>query len=252
MSQGIITCEDVRHWPEGQPLLALTAYDYPIAKLLDESGVDILHVGDSLGMMFMGDEDTTQVTMEQMCYHTKAVVKARQRALVTVDLPYRTYETPEDAVRHAKQLKEAGADAVKLEGGLEIKEQILAVREEGIEVQGHLGMLPQKIREEGRYRRKGRTPEQVEQLKADARLLVELGVFSMVLEAVVHEVASEITSLVAVPTIGIGSGEQTNGQIQVIHDVVGLFPWFVPPFARAEASFADDLKNAVSRLKKSL
>ncbi|MEM9444768.1 MAG: 3-methyl-2-oxobutanoate hydroxymethyltransferase [Verrucomicrobiota bacterium] len=248
----LMTCDKVRHWSSENPILALTAYDYPMARILDEAGTDILHVGDSLGMVIMGDEDTTQVTMEQMCYHTKAVSKARQRALITADLPYGSYDTPRDAVRCAKKLLEAGADAVKLEGGDEIKEQIIALRSEGIEIQGHLGLLPQRIKEEGRYRRKGVTSEQVEQMKRDAELLVQLGVFSIVLEAVVHEVANEITSLISVPTIGIGSGSQTTGQIHVIHDVLGLFPWFVPPFVKQEAKLADEIFKAIDRLKKSL
>ncbi|MEM9399396.1 MAG: 3-methyl-2-oxobutanoate hydroxymethyltransferase [Verrucomicrobiota bacterium] len=244
-----ITPQVIRDWSEPRPILALTAYDYPVARLLDECGVDILHVGDSLGMVVMGYQDTVDVTMDQMCHHTEAVARAAESALVTADLSYASYKDAEQAVKNARRLRDAGAQAVKMEGGEGISLQIEAVLAEGIPVQGHLGMLPQSIRQEGRYNRKGRSAEEIEKLKRDALHLQKLGVFSLVLEAVVHQVAGQMTRLLDIPTIGIGSGLETTGQIQVIHDVMGLYPWFVPPFAQQKANLAELFRQAISKLK---
>jgi 3-methyl-2-oxobutanoate hydroxymethyltransferase len=230
-------------------LLALTAYDYSMARILDEAGVDILHVGDSLGMVLLGDSDTTSVTMDDMLRATRSVARGRSRALVTADLPIHTYDTPQQAVDHARQLIAVGADVVKMEGGREIAEQIRAVRAAGIEIQGHLGMLPQHVKEEGGYKRKGKTGEEVRRLLEDARFLEDVGATSIVLEVVAEEAARQITGAVSIPTLGIASGTGTTGQIAVLHDVLGLFPWFVPRHAHPQVQLHEQIRAAVHRLR---
>lgn len=248
-----VTVDEVRRAKGRRPrLLALTAYDYPMARLLDEAGVDILHVGDSLGMLVLGHEDTTRVTMADMEHHVRAVARGRQRALITADLPIRAYEDPGAAVANSRRLIDAGADAVKLEGGREISPQIRAVIGAGIPVQGHLGMLPQRIREEGGYRRKGKTAPERDHMIQDAQLLAESGCFSVVLECVVHEVAAAVTAACPIPTLGIASGDQCDGEIRVVHDVIGMFPWFVPPFAKPLEHIADRIRDAVGEFRHSL
>ena len=227
---------------DGKPIAALTAYDYPTARLLDAAGIDVLLVGDSLGMVVLGMEDTIDVTLVDMVRHTQAVARGVKRAFIIADLPAGTYDSPEQASTSAKQLIAAGAHAVKLEGGAIIEEQIRAIIDEGVTVVGHLGMLPQHVREEGRYRKKGMSPEGADRIASDARLLENLGVAAIVLESVRAAVATSITEEATIPTIGIGSGENCDGQIRVIHDIIGLFPWFVPPFAEQFA----DLSAAVS------
>lgn len=218
---------------------ALTAYDYPTARLLDDAGIDVLLVGDSLGMVVLGFPDTTHVTMAHMLHHTAAVARAKPVALVLGDLPIYSYDTPAQALDSARQLIAAGADAVKLEGGIEQSDTIRALRLAGIEVIGHIGMLPQQVVEEGGYRKKGKTPAAAEQLLRDAQALVEAGVCAIVMESIIPTVAAQITQTVSVPTIGIGCGETTcDGEVAVITDLLGSFPWFVPPFARPEANIA--------------
>jgi 3-methyl-2-oxobutanoate hydroxymethyltransferase len=244
-----LTPDTIRNWPHAQPLLALTAYDYPTARHLDEAGVEILHVGDTLGMVVLGFEDTTSVTMEDMLRATGAVARARQRALITADLPYQTYETPEAALLHSRALVAAGADAVKMEGGSEILPQIRAVLADGIPVQGHLGMLPQHIREEGAYRKKGKLEAEAARLEGDARLLEDEGVFSIVLECVNAPVAQRITQLLKIPTLGIASGPGTRGQIRVTTDLIGMTPWCVFPYVTAEVDHAAGIREAVQRFR---
>ncbi len=245
-----MTAEEVRGWKEDRPILALTAYDYPLARMLDESGADILHVGDTLGMVVLGYPDTTHVTMGEMLHHTRAVARARVRALVTADLPIHAYDTVGDAVKNARALVDAGADAVKMEGGEEILRQVEAVVASGVPVQGHIGLLPQKIKEEGAYRKKGRTEAEVSMLGRDAKLLEEVGVFSVVIEAVVAEVAAEITQLLRVPTIGIASGFGTTGQIRVTHDLLGMYPWFAPPFVKPFVRMQEIVEGAVESFRR--
>jgi 3-methyl-2-oxobutanoate hydroxymethyltransferase len=231
----------------GRPLSALTAYDYPTARLLDESGLDVLLVGDSLGMVVLGMPDTTQVTLAQMVHHVAAVARAKPRALVVGDLPIHTYDTPVAALASARELVAAGAEAVKLEGGLEQAAQVQALTAAGIPVVGHLGMLPQRVIEEGGYRKKGRTPAQAEAILADAQALVAAGVCAIVLESVVPETARAVTAAIAVPTIGIGCGNGTcDGEIAVVTDLLGSFPWFVPPFARPAANLAATIREAAA------
>ncbi len=229
----------------GRPIAMLTAYDYPTGRLVDESGVDVILVGDSLGMVVLGYENTTSVTLEEMCHHTRATRRGVTRSPLVADLPFRTYETPADAVASAKKLVEAGADVVKLEGGREIASQIEAILGSGIPVMGHLGMLPQHILEEGRYRKKGRTDEEADRLLSDAQMLSDLGVRGIVLESMFKRVAKRITEEIAVPTIGIGSGKHCDGQVLVVHDLIGAFPWFCPPFATPKTDVAGDIRRSV-------
>ena len=227
----------------GERIPALTAYDYPTARLLDEAGVPLILVGDSVGMVVLGYPDTTQVTLAEMRHHVAAVARAKTRALIVGDLPYHTYETPETAVTGARVLIDAGAEAVKLEGGVEVVPEISALRAAGIAVMAHIGMLPQHIKEEGGYKIKGRTDEQKQRLLADARAVEKAGAFAMVMELVEPEFAREITAAVRIPTIGIGSGQGCDGQILVTHDLIGMFPWFRPKFAIAKADVASAIRG---------
>ena len=227
------------------PLVALTAFDYPSARLLDEADVDVILVGDSLGMVVLGYEDTTFVTLEEMLHHTRACRRGVERALLVGDLPFKTYETPDQAVESATQLISAGADLVKLEGGTEKLPEIQAILEAGIPVVGHIGMLPQHVRVEGGYKKKGKTPAGAAKLKRDATTLAEAGVSAIVLEGMVAALAAEITEECSVPTIGIGAGKACDGQILVLHDLIGAFPWFRPKFAANHADVAGEISRAV-------
>lgn len=228
----------------GPPIAVLTAYDYPTARLLDEAGVDLILVGDSLGMMVMGLPDTTGVRMADMLHHTRAVRRGTTRAPVIGDLPYHSYRTADQALHNARRLASAGADAVKLEGGRSMEAQVRAITGAGIPFMGHIGMLPQSILEEGRYKKKGKTPSEAERLLDDALCLQEAGAFAIVLESIVPEVAAEITRAVGIPTIGIGAGSQCDGQVLVVNDLLGSFPWFRPPFAKPRADLAGDTLRA--------
>lgn len=247
MTDGKISVEQIRGMKGREPIAALTAYDYPMAKLLDEAGIPMLLVGDSLGMVVLGHPDTTHVTTEDIVHHTRAVARAKPRALIGADLPYRSYETPEAALATARRLVEAGADYVKAEGGIEILPQIRAILAAGIPFCGHLGMLPQHVLEEGgKYRIKGRDDAGRARLLDDARLLQEAGVFACVLELVTPPVAAAITqSWPRMPTIGIGSGPDCDGQILVTHDLIGAFPWFTPKFVTPKTSVGTATKQAV-------
>src|SRR5467141_2431311 len=228
----------------GEKITALTAYDYPTARLLDESGIDIILVGDSLGMVVLGCQDTTGVTLEQMLHHTRAVTRGVKHALLVADMPIHTYDTPEQAVKTAKQFVEIGAQAVKLEGGANHVAEIEAITQAGIPFMAHIGMLPQSVREEGGYKVKGRTQSEASALIADARAVEKAGAFSVVLEIVVPEIAKQITNAISIPTIGIGSGEHCDGQILVTHDLIGLFPWFTPKFVSPGAEVAAEIRKA--------
>ena len=228
----------------GDRITALTAYDYPTARLLDESGIDIILVGDSAGMVVLGYEDTTSVTLAEMVHHTRAAARGVKRALLVGDMPIHSYDTPEQAVATAQQLVEAGAKAVKLEGGASECGKIEAIIAAGIPVMAHLGMLPQHVREEGGYKVKGKTPSELEALLEDAKRVQSAGAFAVVLEIVTPEAARQVTSLLEIPTIGIGSGSHCDGQILVTHDLIGLFPWFTPKFVSPEARVADDIRRA--------
>jgi 3-methyl-2-oxobutanoate hydroxymethyltransferase len=228
----------------GEKVTSLTAYDYPTARLLDESGIDIILVGDSVGMVVLGYEDTTRVTLEEMLHHTRAAARGVKQALLVADMPIHTYDTAEQAVATAKQLVEAGAQAVKLEGGTSHVPQIEAITAAGIPFMAHIGMLPQSVREEGGYKVKGKTQSEAEALIADARAVQNAGAFSIVLEIVLADLAKQITAAVDIPTIGIGSGEHCDGQILVTHDLIGLFPWFTPKFVSPEARVSEEIRRA--------
>lgn len=228
----------------GDRITALTAYDYPTARLLDESGIDIILVGDSLGMVVLGYEDTTSVTLAEMVHHTRAAARGVKRALLVGDMPINTYSTAEQAVATAQALVGAGAQAVKLEGGSSECGKIAAIIAADIPVMAHLGMLPQHVREEGGYKVKGKSPGELERLLEDAQQVQDAGAFAVVLEIVTPEAARQITALLEIPTIGIGSGSACDGQILVTHDLIGLFPWFTPKFVSPEARVADEIRRA--------
>jgi 3-methyl-2-oxobutanoate hydroxymethyltransferase len=226
-------------------IAALTAYDYPQTRMLDEAGIPLILVGDSLGMVVLGHPDTTHVTMEDMEHHLRAAARAKPSALLVCDLPYRSYETPAMALANSQRLVEAGAEAVKAEGGREILEQVKAVVGAGIPFLGHLGMLPQHILEEGRYRIKGKEAKEHQRLLDDANVLADAGAFGVVLELVTPLVAAEITQQISIPTIGIGSGPDCDGQILVTNDLVGTFPWFTPRFVQPKMQAVEQMKTAV-------
>ena len=253
MAQAKITVAELRAMKQrGEKIPSLTAYDYPMARLLDEAGIPLLLVGDSLGMMVLGYPDTTHVTMEEMEHHIRAVARARPRALLAADLPYHSYETPAAALANARRLIAAGAEAVKAEGGRSILEAVRAIVGAGIPFIGHLGMLPQHVLEEGGYRIKGRNDAQREALLADAAALAEAGACAIVLELVTPPVAKEISAALSIPTIGIGSGPDCDGQILVTHDLIGTFPWFTPKFIKPLLQSADQFRAAVLQWKSTL
>jgi 3-methyl-2-oxobutanoate hydroxymethyltransferase len=250
MNSSKITTEAIRAMKtRGEKIAALTAYDFPMAKLLDECGVPVLLVGDSVGMVVLGYPDTTHVTMAEMEHHVRAVARAKPRGLIGGDLPFKSYETADDAVANAKKLIAAGADFVKAEGGREILTQVKAILAAGIPFCGHLGMLPQHVLEEGGYHIKGKTETEHQRLLDDAKLLAQAGVFAIVLELVTPPVAEEISQMIPVPTIGIGSGPDCDGQILVTHDLTGSFPWFMPRFVKPKADSAAEFKSAVTAWK---
>lgn len=248
-----ITVETIRGLKaRGEKIAALTAYDFPMTKLLDESGVPFLLVGDSLGMVVLGYPDTTHVTLAEMEHHVRAAARAKPCALLGADLPFKSYDTVEMAVMNARRLVAAGAEYVKAEGGSEILPQVKAIVAAGIPFCGHLGMLPQHVVEEGGYHIKGRKDDEHQRLLADARNLESAGAFAIVLELVTPPVAREISELIAIPTIGIGSGVDCDGQILVTHDLIGAFPWFTPRFVKPRVNCAEEIKSAVAAWKSSL
>ena len=235
----------VKKKQKAEKIVMITAYDYPTACLVDEAGVDMVLVGDSLGMVVLGYETTLPVTLEEMIHHTKAVVRGVKRALVAVDLPFLTYQTgPADALRSAGRLmKEAGATAVKLEGGTNVCPQVRALVGAGIPVVGHLGLTPQSIHVFGGYKLQGRGEEAAQKLLTDARALEEAGAFCLVLECIPEELAARVTGIISIPTIGIGAGASCDGQVLVLHDMLGITgkvtPRFVKQYARLEETILD-------------
>jgi 3-methyl-2-oxobutanoate hydroxymethyltransferase len=253
MNSGKITVEAIRAMKSrGEKIAALTAYDFPMAKLLDDTGVPLLLVGDSLGMVVLGYPDTTHVTMADMEHHVRAAARAKPNALLGADLPFKSYETIQSAVSNSKKLVAAGAEFVKAEGGNEILPQVKAIVAAGIPFCGHLGMLPQSVIEEGGYRIKGKNEGEHQRLLKDAKLLADAGAFAIVLELVTPPVAKEISEKISIPTIGIGSGEDCDGQILVTPDLIGTFPWFTPRFVKPKVNCAAEIKAAVSAWKNSV
>ena len=247
-----ITADTIRAMKGKAKIAALTAYDFPMTKMLDEAGIPFIHVGDTLGMVVLGYPDTTLVTMADMEHHVRAAARAKPRALLAADLPFRSYDTVDGAVANARRLMDAGAEAVKAEGGRAILPQVRAIIGAGIPYCGHLGMLPQSVREEGGYKVKGKTDSEREALLADARALVDAGAFAIVLEIVTPAVAAEVTRQIPVPTIGIGSGPDCDGQILVTLDLLGTFPWFTPKFVKPKMNGAEQMRAVIEEWKKSL
>ncbi len=238
--------ERIRMMKGQKPVSCLTAYDFPTGKLIDESGVDIVLVGDSLGMVVLGFPDTTNVTMEHMLHHTAAVARGVKSAMIIGDLPIHSYDTPAEALENAKRLIAAGANAVKLEGGLRQIKKVEAIIAAGIPVLGHMGMLPQRVLKEGGYKKKGKSDQEIEALIEGCLALEKAGCFAIVLESVVGSTAAKITDTLKIPTIGIGCGDgNCDGEIAVITDIIGAYPWFVPPFAKVRADVAGEIKRAV-------
>lgn len=234
--------EAIRSQKGRKHLMMLTGYDYPTARVLDEAGVDFVLIGDSVGMVMLGFPDTTHVTLDHIIHHVGAVARAVKNALVVADLPIHTYDTPEQAVETARKLVAAGAEAVKLEGGLDQEEKITAIVRAGIPVVGHLGLLPQKVLEEGGYKIKGKTATEVEALMLDVEAVNRAGVCSIVLEGITPDIARRMTAASAVPTLAIGSGKGTcDGDVAVISDLIGAFPWFVPGFVKPKADVAGEI-----------
>ncbi len=230
-------------------IAVVTAYDFPTARLVDDAGAEVILVGDSLGMVVLGYETTLPVTMDDMIHHTRAVARAKPRALVVTDLPFMSYQTgPIDALRNSGRLvQEGGADAVKLEGGARNAEAVRAIVEAGIPVMGHLGLTPQSVLAMGGYRVQGRGDEDAARLMREARLLEACGAFALVLEGVPRALAKEVTAALAIPTIGIGAGPDVDGQVLVWHDVMGL--WFGKPakFVRRYADLGDAARAGLGR-----
>ncbi len=233
----------------GEKIPMLTAYDYPTAKLVDQAGVPMILVGDSLGMVVLGYDSTLPVTIEDMIRHGQAVVRGAQRAIVVVDMPFLSYQvSAEEALRNAGRiLRETGCTAVKLEGGQPVAPTVQRLTEAGIPVMGHLGLTPQSVNQLGGYRVQAKTPAAVVKLINDAVALERAGAFAIVLETVPANVARMVTEKVSVPTIGIGAGPYCDGQVQVLHDFLGLYPDFLPRHARRFIELAGPITEAVQQ-----
>ena len=251
MEQKVTVPEIVRAKASGRPIVALTAYDFPFARIADEAGVDLILVGDSLGMVVQGCETTLPVTMDEMVYHTRMVARGRRRALVVSDLPFLSYQvSPADAVANAGRLiKEGGAEAVKLEGGCAVAETIARIAAVDIPVMGHIGLTPQSVHRMGGHkvqgRRHGQAPGQRERLIDDAMAVEAAGAFAIVLEGIPLDLAAELTERLTIPTIGIGAGRHCDGQILVLHDVLGLCDRVAPRFAQRYADLWSAARGAI-------
>lgn len=246
-----ITVPEIMASKGQRKLTMLTAYDYPTAKLVDQCQIDMILVGDSLAMVVLGMEDTLSVGMEEMLHHTKAVTRAAEYSLVVGDMPFMSYQASiEQAVINAGRfLKEGRAQAVKLEGGASVLPQVQAMVKAGIPVQGHLGLTPQSAAQLGGFKVQGKNADAAKQLLEDALALSEAGCFSIVLEAIPEEIAHRITQNVPIPTIGIGAGSGCDGQVLVIHDLIGLFERFTPKFVKQYAKLSADIKQAINSYK---
>ena len=233
----------------GEKVVMMTAYDYPSARLVEDGGADMILVGDTLGMVVLGYDSTVPVTMDDMIHHTKAAVRGSQRALVVGDMPFMSYQTGwQDAmVNAARFMKEAGCGAVKLEGGLRSAEIVQKLVEAGIPVMGHIGLTPQSVNQFGGFKVQGKTPAAAVQLMHDAQALEQAGAFAIVLELVPAPLAELLTERLSVPTIGIGAGVHCDGQVQVFHDLLGMYDAFVPKHAKRYADIGATIRDAVSR-----
>jgi len=229
----------------------LTAYDYPFARIIDEAGIDGIIVGDSVGMVVQGLDNTLPVTMDEMIYHTKIVARAVQNTMVIGDLPFMSYQASvKEGVRNAGRfLKEAGASAVKIEGGAEVADHIRAMTKSDIPVMAHIGLTPQSIHRMGGYKVQGKTEEAAKKLLDEAHIAEEAGAFSVLLEAMPINLAKKITEELSIPTIGIGAGPHCDGQVLVLHDVIGLFERFLPKFAKQYVNLKDHALKAIALYK---
>jgi len=244
-----ITAETIRTMKGRERIAALTAYDFAMARSLDATGVPLLLVGDSVGMVVLGYPDTTHVTMADMEHHVRSAARAKTRALLVADLPFNSCQTVSIALENTRRLLDAGAEAIKAEGGRNILPQVRAIIGAGVPFLGHLGMLPQNVVAEGGYHIKGKTPEERSDLMADAVALAEAGAFGIVLELVTPPVAREITARIAIPTLGIGSGADCDGEILVTTDLLGTSPGFVPKHVKKNWHFAEQMRAAVVEWK---
>jgi 3-methyl-2-oxobutanoate hydroxymethyltransferase len=230
----------------GEMITCLTAYDYSFARILDEAGVELLLVGDSLGCVVQGNHNTLAVTMDEMIYHTRLVARGRKRALVIGDMPFLSYQIgKEQALANAGRFLQEGAEAVKLEGGVHVKETIAAVVRAGIPVMGHIGLTPQSVHQFGGYKIQGKDAAQRDTVVRDALAVEEAGAFSVVLEGMPLGLAREITERLTIPTIGIGAGSHCDGQVLVVHDMLGLFDDFKPRFVKQYADLKQVMTGAV-------
>jgi len=246
----VLTLQEKR--ARGERIAVITAYDFPTARLVDQAGVDAILVGDSLAMVVLGQANTLSVTMDEMLHHCRAVSRGAETALLIGDMPFMSYQAETaEAVRNAGRfLAEGGMDAVKLEGGRAVARTVGAIVRAGIPVMGHVGLTPQSVHQLGGWRVQGRTAESARALLADARALERAGCFSIVLEGVPDRVATYITGRLTIPTIGIGAGAGTSGQVLVLHDVVGLFDQFTPRFVRRYAELGVQLRDAVAAFRR--
>ena len=245
-----ITTETVRNMKfTGEKISMLTAYDFTIASLVDAAGTEVILVGDSAANVMAGHETTLPITLDQMIYHAQCVVRGAKRALVVVDLPFGTYQSdPQKALESSVRImKESGAHAIKLEGGKEIEESIRRIVNAGIPVMGHLGLTPQSIYQFGSYKVRAKEDAEAEKLISDAKLLEELGCFSLVMEKIPADLAAKVTASVSIPTIGIGAGAGCDGQVLVVHDMLGLNNEFKPKFVRKYLNLEDQIHQAVGQ-----
>jgi 3-methyl-2-oxobutanoate hydroxymethyltransferase len=232
----------------GEKITMLTAYDYPSARLAEAAGIDVILVGDSLGMVVLGYESTVPVTMEEMLHHAKAVRRGAPQTFIVVDMPFMSYSTLELALHNAGRLiKEGGADAVKLEGGEDFSEVVQALSKAGIPVVGHIGLTPQTATQLGGYRVQGKDLESARKLSRDALALEKAGILMLVLELIPAQVSAHIRTELSIPTIGIGAGAECDGQVLVFHDVLGLFDRFVPKFVKQYALLGDQARQAIRK-----
>ncbi|AJA69431.1 3-methyl-2-oxobutanoate hydroxymethyltransferase [Myroides odoratimimus] len=233
----------------GEKISMLTCYDYSMAKVLEAGGVDVMLVGDSASNVMAGHETTLPITLDQMIYHAQSVVRGADRALIVVDLPFGSYQSdPKEALRSAiRIMKESGAHAVKMEGGEEIKDGIKRILDAGIPVMGHLGLTPQSIYKFGTYTVRAKEEEEANQLIKDAKMLEEIGCFALVLEKIPAALAKKVAESISIPVIGIGAGNGVDGQVLVVHDMIGLTHEFSPKFLRRYMNIFEDMKNAVSQ-----
>jgi 3-methyl-2-oxobutanoate hydroxymethyltransferase len=252
MSANKVTAAEIRGMKGRRRVAALTAYDFPMTKILDAAGIPLILVGDSLGMVVLGHPDTTHVTVADMEHHIRAAARARPHALLAADMPYRSYESAVEAVQTAHRLIAAGAEAVKAEGGRSILPQARAILASGIPFLGHLGMLPQSVLEEKGYHVKGKTEAERRGLLADAEALAGAGAFAIVLELVAPPVAREITQSIPIPTIGIGAGRDCDGEILVVTDLLGTSPGEIPRHVKKNWRLAEQMGAAVVEWRRSV